>query len=473
MNDYPLQLDTSVLNLGGFGSEADKLSSEISHLRFVDRTKAHSVAPLSLPSSPTSNKRASTISLGSTASEALSSSNYTSSNYWHVPDRNPYLTSVALQEDGKLCAIGSGNTKSNLFIYEVYPDEVTHHQTISLPEVHALKWVSPLTKLGQMGNVLASGHRNGVAHLTLLPDSTSRDGQAEVLKRYNHAKHLPKNVDSLQRSLRIRELELTSLKWSCCAPSSLFTLCGDHLFLWEPNRSDVPLVMQKTNNTQALSLCGSRDGVFALGRKRGVCIRDIRIRDRVNSGLKPPVDNDDSVTAVSWNPYDGGNQLASVHDRRTIKIWDIRSRAPLASYSRHADTITSLDWSAKSELVSASVDGTVRVWNTETTPSDTPLAHKVAEEKSPWGDYNRRQTMDSELDGFASDLLTSSAPVNQSRHFLSMALAPMGPSVGAVTIDSGGYLGVHELTESDSFSNFASSSFTSLVSSDGDFLSPH
>lgn len=415
----------------------------------------------------------SAASISSTATEGPTSS------YWHIPDKSSYLTSIAAQQNSKICAIGSGASSNNLFIYEVDFDEVTHHQTVSLPEIHSLKWVSPETQLGRMGNVLFSGHKNGVAHLTILPDSSLKEGQAEIIKRYNHVKHLRKSPDSTarSRSFRIKNLELTHTNWSCCPPSSLVTLFGDHLFMWEPNRSDVPLVMQKTNSTNALGLCNDRDGVYALGRMRGVCIRDIRVRDRVNPGLRPPVENDEPVTCVKWNPFDGGNQLAAVHDRTNIKIWDIRNKEPLSTFNRHADTVNSLEWSSQSQLVSASADGTVRVWDTKTsqdTPS--PLSGAISSESklesgnSSWNEYVNRLNMESKLDEFGNDLLGGAVPINQSHQFVGMVVLPWGTKMGALTIDKGNFLGTHELNRQKQKRRVCS--VFSFDSSSNDFTPP-
>lgn len=450
---------------------------------FKKTTQTHSLSDHSLsPAASSATSIRSSISLVQPTS-----------SYWHIPDRNTYLTSIAAHETNNLCAIGSGSTSNNLFIYEVYPDSIIHHQTVSLPEITTLQWASPKSQLGQMGNVLISGHKTGVAHLTLLPDAASRSGQnAEILKRYNHVKHLPALGSPgapRHRSVRIKSLELTHPEWRCCSPLSLLTLCGDHIFLWEPNRSDVPLVMQKSPGTNTLGMCTTRDGVYALGRKKGVSIRDIRIRDKVNSGLKPPVDNDESVSMVKWNQFDGGNQLAAVHDHTTIKIWDIRHKKPLATYNNHLDNITGLDWSARSELVSASADGTVRVWDTSATQEPSSAGSTIntpssptgssdesyensedsfnspleAEVPSPWHDYRRRLNMDDVLEEGTNDLLQGVPPINHSKQFKGLTLTSLGPSVGAMTIDTDGYLGIHDLGDSAAYPNASTTSFDFML----------
>ena len=384
----------------------------------------------------------------SSSVKSFSSDEQPSSSYWKVKDKEDFLTSLDVRDD-RLCAIGSGSTTDNLFIYEAYTDEVIHHQTITLPEIVALKWAPLSSSLGQLGNVLLSGHRNGVVHMTFLPDSTARSGNAEILKRYNHMKHIPTDPTT-RYSPRIRNMELTSANWSSCPAQSLFTLCADHIFLWEANRSDAPLIMQRTSNVNTLDLSADRDGVFAVGRKRGVCIRDIRTKDGVTTGLKPPVGNTHDVSLVKWNSYDSSNQFAAVHDRNVIKLWDIRTNQPLASFTGHVDNINSIEWSSRSEFITASADGTVRVWNTlsDGTPFHQEM-HKQKnspiEEESEWSDYQQRLRSGTELDAFGNDLLRDVPKINMSKSFTAMKLANMGPEVEAITIDTHGYLGIHEL----------------------------
>lgn len=378
--------------------------------------------------------------------KSYSSEEQPTSSYWKVNDKEQFLTSMDVRDD-RLCALGSGAAEENLFIYEAYTDEVIHHQTITLPEIVALRWAPLSSALGQLGNVLLSGHRDGAVHMTLLPDSTAKSGSAEILKRYNHMKHV--SIDPHRHySTRIKSMELTSPTWASCPAQSLFSLCADHIFLWEANRSDVPLIMQRTSNVNTLDLSADRDGVFAVGRRRGVCIRDIRVKDGLNAGLKPPIGNTHNVSVVKWNTFDSSNQFVAVHDETTIKLWDIRNNQPLATFSGHVDDVTALEWSSPTEFVSSSADGTVRVWNTQRdgrSQADVEMGQMNANEDSRWNDYQQRMSSGTALDAFANDILTDKPKVNLSRHFVSMKLANMGPEVEAITIDSGGYIGIHEL----------------------------
>lgn len=244
------------------------------------------------------------------------------------------------------------------------------------------------------------------------------------------------------KSEKPKQLDL-DFKWACCPSESIFTLCADHIFIWEPNRSDAPLLMQKTSNVNTFDLSADRDGVFALGRRQGVSIRDIRIKEGRGSGLKPPTGNTHNVSVVKWNQFDSTYQFAAVHDDNVIKLWDIRNNKPLSTYNGHADSITSLEWTSPEEFVSASADGTVRVWNIYNDSQE--YTENTEPEENRWCNYQQRMNSKAELDAFANDLLTDAPKVNLSRNFVDMKLASMGPELEAITIDNGGYLGIHEL----------------------------
>lgn len=57
--------------------------------------------------------------------------------------------------------------------------------------------------------------------------------------------------------------------------------------------------------------------------------------------------------------------FATGADDRTIKLWDLDSRKPLATLSGHSDYVRFIDFhkGIRPWLVSASDDGTCRIWN--------------------------------------------------------------------------------------------------------------
>lgn len=66
------------------------------------------------------------------------------------------------------------------------------------------------------------------------------------------------------------------------------------------------------------------------------------------------------VRALAWSP--DGSRIA-IGDGSTVRIWDADSRAPVAALEGHQHYIFDLAWSPQGDLiVSASEDGTVKVW---------------------------------------------------------------------------------------------------------------
>lgn len=394
---------------------------------------------------------------------ALNSKNVVSSAYWKVPDAKSHLTSVACHDEDPLVAVASGSRDSNLFIYEanapqddryipntndgyhIYPtslgnDEeghystsrlgrsgghkrsvsegtgltaakkfekhaspvLTHHQTISLGGIHSMAWVSSRNKLGSHGNILATGHNSGLVHLVLLPDPYANNGPAEIVHRFNHARHL--SSDKVVSS-RIRTLNLTTPEWTCCSGTCLMSLFSEHIFMWDPNRADKPMVVQRARRTRSFNLSPLRNGIVSLATDRGVSIMDIRYKSPVI--LAPPNSNEGLVSLAKWSSLDE-NRLASVHDQTTIKVWDIRTGSPLVTLDGHYDKINAIEWSKASanEFYSASSDGTIRIWDinkytdaqSSTSNTNTSSSPSSSSEETPAVRLRRHRRACSEAD---------------------------------------------------------------------------
>jgi hypothetical protein len=247
---------------------------------------------------------------------------------------------------------------------------LTHHQTISLGGIHSLAWVPSKHTSANYGNVLATGHNSGLVHMVLLPDPYTNNGPAEIISRFNHTRHVSKRGShhaslgstSMRHSTRIRSLNLTSSAWTCCPSSSIVSLYNEHVFIWDPSHSDMPLIVQRAKRTRELHASPLRNGIVSLATDRGISIMDLRYKSPI--ALAPPMDNTGLVSHVRWSSVDA-NRVASVHDETLIKIWDIRTGSPLVTLEGHYDNINSIEWSNTSadKFYSAAADGTVRLWD--------------------------------------------------------------------------------------------------------------
>ncbi|KAG5358257.1 Protein DSE1 [Yarrowia sp. B02] len=389
---------------------------------------------------------------------------------WTIPDESHYLTSVAVHESSPLIAVGSGGKENNLFVYETTHDKgLIHHQTISLPAIHGLKWLSPSQQVADLGNILATSHSNGLAHLVLLPDCYSSD-PAEILKRFNHKHHVSMK-DTL--STRIKHLELTTPAWRSSVSSSLATLYSQHLFLWDPSRGDTPVLTRKVKRAEAFSLSPFQDGQVAAACGKYTSLVDLRAKSGSVNLLAA------NTSLAAYSPMNS-NLLATAHSDSSglqdncVRIWDSRHTAgPLHKLEGHSDQIRSLEWSKFNpcELHTSSNDGSLRLWNIgrqqETKPAPKlevysgDLSAQWDEQKASaqWLPKSARQMQQRGLAFNVAPLniqkkdmkdrkLYSSSVIAKTPHaaVASASFMPTGsmhPSV--VTVDSYGSLGIHAL----------------------------
>ncbi|KAI9184432.1 Ribosome assembly protein rrb1 [Blastocladiella emersonii ATCC 22665] len=92
------------------------------------------------------------------------------------------------------------------------------------------------------------------------------------------------------------------------------------------------------------------------------------------------------VNVISWNPFNGGNLLASGHDDGSFAVWDLRmprepvkpgqTHLPAAQFAWHKAPITSIEWHSheSSMLAVAGDDNQVTLWDFSTELDDAPGA---------------------------------------------------------------------------------------------------
>lgn len=320
----------------------------------------------SSPNPPITSPSSSTVTLYDTGSQSPSLDQYSHTNsstdnlsfpdFSHQSKPSKHKHSTSISSD---CSRSSDST--------LFPDStlnkspvLIHHQTISLGGIHSLAWVPAKHTISTYGNVLATGH-SGIVHLVRLPDPYTNNGPAEILSRFNHTPHISSSSLS-SSSLEIKTINIANSIWKCCPESSIMSLFSQYLFMWDPSRNEIPILKQKVRKSISFHASPLRNGIISLATSRGISIMDIRYKNP--APLAPPTSNTGTVSLVKWSSIDE-NRVASVHDQKVVKIWDIRAGAPLMVLDGHVDKVNAIDWSStnSNEFFSASSDGTVRLWD--------------------------------------------------------------------------------------------------------------
>jgi len=66
------------------------------------------------------------------------------------------------------------------------------------------------------------------------------------------------------------------------------------------------------------------------------------------------------VSSISWGPSTQHYFVSGSQDN-TLKIWDIRSSAPLHTVSEHTDKVLTVDWCEKGIIASGGADNMLRL----------------------------------------------------------------------------------------------------------------
>lgn len=285
------------------------------------------------------------------------------SNYWKIPDANMNLTALALSDcgaDTSVLAISLANAESNLFIYELdsLNNYLTHQTTISLPDIHGLAWV-PGTSL----RFLVLGNNKGYAHLVLVPNSEDGEECAEIVKRFNHRKHLKSvNKDPSVFS----HADTCVLNLAFVNSEKLATAYDGTLFVW--NMNDVELSVRPRPESilvvpglrgldpsrvdpQTLALCGAF----------GVSLFDTRAahhsvpQENLHRSRKQVAAN-----IVRWHSE---HTLAAAHGDGVVRLWDVRKNDSFAELTGHqGKTVTAMEWNGN-DLFTGANDGNIVHWD--------------------------------------------------------------------------------------------------------------
>ncbi|GMM29683.1 Dse1 protein [Martiniozyma asiatica (nom. inval.)] len=188
------------------------------------------------------------------------------SNYWKInqTDADDCIlpSNVAMAQNNGTLAVGTNVSSENLKIYNLANSSLTHLTSISLPDIHSLEFLHTTTEPPHDFKFLLTGHSSGFAHLTTIPISDDSPFEnAEIIKRFNHAKHI-KNSDLInfnknwmlntdKPSTTINSLALSPSSWSTPL-NTLNSIYNNHVFLWDTTRSRKPKAIIAINGASII-----------------------------------------------------------------------------------------------------------------------------------------------------------------------------------------------------------------------------
>lgn len=293
------------------------------------------------------------------------------SNYWKIPDCDMNLTALAASDpssDSPLVAISSANCESNLFIYELdtLHHYLTHHTTISLPNIHGLAWVP-----GHSLRFLVSGNNKGYAHLVLVPLPARRGGSeedesAEIVKRFNHRKHLK----SVNKDPALHSHHTTCVsKLGFSGDDALVSIYDDTLFVWNMNDCTTglrprPLLISVVPGIRNFDVNPFDAGTLAICGSFGPSLYDTRSATYSVPTAPPPSRLANTVLAgiVKWHPTNE-HVMACAHDDGVVRLWDIRKNETFSEITGHrGKQVTTMSWNHGDFFTGAS-DGNIVHWD--------------------------------------------------------------------------------------------------------------
>ncbi|GMG60224.1 unnamed protein product [Ambrosiozyma monospora] len=205
------------------------------------------------------------------------------SHYWKIDSSNKDLdqpssrpifnTSFTIQDNN--LAVGSNSDFENLRIYKLDSSNnyLTHQSSISLPDIHSLRWLYNVTENPsdmQDFKFLLSGHTQGVVNLTMVPTDQHSVRNAEIIKRFNHAKHITSDSTNMKMTIgdkctnTIYKLDVTPRSWKSCNMNSLLSIYRENIFFWDTSRSNLPILKNKVNGITSFDASRYQDSLLAL-----------------------------------------------------------------------------------------------------------------------------------------------------------------------------------------------------------------
>jgi len=143
---------------------------------------------------------------------------------------------------------------------------------------------------------------------------------------------------------------------------------------WDVN-TNLPKFTCRKHKDHVLCTAWSADGTtFASVDKKGVLIL---WNPTTGESVGPPIQaHKQFITSIAWEPLHasahpehGVERLVTASKDGTAKLWNVRTRKHLTTLSGHTDSIEAVVWGGEGLLYTASRDRTIKVWNAGHNPN--------------------------------------------------------------------------------------------------------
>jgi WD40 repeat protein len=145
---------------------------------------------------------------------------------------------------------------------------------------------------------------------------------------------------------------------------------GDSLRIWDLSTRTVTRELD-TGLAEVRAVAVSPDGALVASLDR---VGVLRVREAHSGAIRAVVGLPDGPGRdIAWSP--DGRMLAISGPDRLVRVWEPLAGEPLRTLFGHTDDVTQVAWLPTSQLATASLDGTVRVWDVR---SKRELRHIIA-----------------------------------------------------------------------------------------------
>ncbi|KAG7820921.1 hypothetical protein KL942_000209 [Ogataea angusta] len=286
------------------------------------------------------------------------------SSYWKIDygsPLNPYEFLNCMDVSQGLAAVGSSACLQNVKIFKLDTEKnlLGYLASFSAPNVCCVNWLHNVLDETNDLNLMMTGHTNGIANLSLIPNVRSANmTHVDLIKQFNHRKHtsLTDIGDDFQ-------VEISPKSWKSCMTNSMMSIYKENIFLWDTSRSSSPLYKNKAHGIKSFAASENNDGLVAFAGSFGVRLFDMRSATQRELCTSTYLSYKHTKTRIiEWspqNPY----QLCAAGEDSSIQLWDIRKQQPLATMGGHSSTITAIEWVSENSIFTGAKDGRIVHWN--------------------------------------------------------------------------------------------------------------